>query len=132
MSQLAIFGGPKAVTLPKGDIFDWPIITKEDEEACLEVLRRGGMSGTDVTMQFEKEFAAYLGCEYACMVSNGTAALHLCAIALDIKPGDEIIMPSFTFVSTANAFVLRGAKIVYVDKFIISSLSLNSSGICDK
>ena len=62
MSELALLGGKPAVTyegtnLNDGsDMFKWPIITKEDEDAVLEVLRRGGMSGTDVTKEFEKEF----------------------------------------------------------------------------
>lgn len=51
----------------------------------------------------------------ALMTTSGTAALEMAAILADIKPGDEVIMPSYTFVSTANAFVLRGAKIVFVD-----------------
>ena len=51
----------------------------------------------------------------ALLTTSGTSALEMAAILLDIKPGDEVIMPSFTFVSTANAFVLRGAKIVFVD-----------------
>ena len=54
-------------------------------------------------------------CEDALLVKSCTAALEMCALLIDIKPGDEIIMPSFTFVSTANAFTLRGAKIVFVD-----------------
>jgi len=58
-------GGPKAVQTDPGDTFEWPIITEEDEQAALEVLRRGGMSGTDVTMAFEKEYAAWQGTKYA-------------------------------------------------------------------
>jgi dTDP-4-amino-4,6-dideoxygalactose transaminase len=54
-------------------------------------------------------------CKDALLVHSCTAALEISAILLNIKPGDEVIMPSFTFVSTANAFVLRGAKIVFVD-----------------
>ena len=53
-SQLAIFGGPKAVQSDPGDMFTWPIITAEDEDAVLEVLRRGAMSGLDVTKEFEE------------------------------------------------------------------------------
>ena len=60
MDKLAILGGPKAVKSDSGDMFTWPIITEEDEEAALEVLRRGGMSGTDVTVKFEKEYAEAL------------------------------------------------------------------------
>ena len=54
-------------------------------------------------------------CEEALLVHSCTAALEMCAILLNIKPGDEIILPSYTFVSTANAFALRGAKLVFVD-----------------
>lgn len=56
--ELALLGGEKAVTSDPGDMFTWPIITEEHEEA---VLRAGKMSGTDVTRQFEKEYAAVLG-----------------------------------------------------------------------
>ena len=55
------------------------------------------------------------GCGKALLTTSGTSALEMAAILADIKEGDEVIMPSFTFVSTANAFVIRGAKIVFVD-----------------
>jgi len=55
MEKLALLGGPRAVTQEPGDFFRWPIVTKEDEEAVLEVLRRGAMSGLDVTNRFEEE-----------------------------------------------------------------------------
>ena len=97
MSELALFGGPKAVTLDPKGIFDWPIITKEDEDACLEVLRKGGMSGTDVTMQFEKEFAAWNGTKYALGFSSGTASLQAAMYAVGIRAGDEIIVPDVTY-----------------------------------
>ena len=70
--QLAIFGGPKAVTKDPSDIFTWPITTKEDEEAVLDVLRRGAMSDTDVTKQFETEYAAWQGTTHALGFSSGT------------------------------------------------------------
>jgi len=54
-------------------------------------------------------------CKDAILVNSCTAALEISAILIDIKPGDEVIMPSYTFVSTANAFVLRGAKIIFID-----------------
>ncbi|WP_235933206.1 dTDP-4-amino-4,6-dideoxygalactose transaminase [Paragemmobacter ruber] len=60
-------------------------------------------------------FEADLGCPCALLTPSGTASLEMAAILLDIREGDEVIMPSFTFVSTANAFVLRGARIVFVD-----------------
>ena len=60
MSDLALLGGTKTLqAVEDGDIFRWPIITPEDEEAGLTVLRRGAMSGTDVTRQFEEEICSY-------------------------------------------------------------------------
>src|SRR6185369_1253299 len=56
-----------------------------------------------------------IGCKKALMTNSCTAALEMTAILADIQPGDEVIMPSYTFVSTANAFVLRGATPVFVD-----------------
>lgn len=63
----------------------------------------------------EKYFEAHLPCERALLTTSCTHALEMAALLVDIQPGDEVIMPSFTFVSTANAFALRGAKIVFVD-----------------
>lgn len=60
-------------------------------------------------------FESHLGCEKALMTPSCTAALELAAMLIDIREGDEVIMPSYTFVSTANAFVLRGAKVIFVD-----------------
>ena len=59
----------------------------------------------------EKRFS----CEKVLLTTSGSSALEMAALLADIKPGDEVIMPSFTFTSTANAFVLRGASIVFVD-----------------
>ena len=61
MSKLAFLGGPKAVTADEGDIFRWPIITAEDEAAVLDVLRRGAMSGWDLTLAFEEDLKSYFG-----------------------------------------------------------------------
>ena len=58
-SSLALLGGSKAVRTEAPDLFKWPIVTLEDEQAVLDVLRRGAMSGRDVTTQFEQEFAAW-------------------------------------------------------------------------
>ena len=71
-SPLAIQGGPKAVTKDPGDIFRWPIVTEEDEQAVLEVLRAGGMSGNEVTLQFAREFADWNGRAYGLGYPNGT------------------------------------------------------------
>lgn len=114
-SPLALLGGPKAVTREFGDIFNWPIITAEDEQAVLEVLRRGAMSGTDVTMEFEKEFAAWQGTRYALGHSTGTAALQAAMYGCKLGVGDELICPSVTYwASCLQAFSL-GATVVFAE-----------------
>ena len=114
-AQLAINGGPKAVTFDPGDLFDWPIITEEDEAAVLEVLRRGAMSGRDVTMQLEREFADWHGMTYALGLSSGTAALQSAMWACGVRVGDEIIAPSLTYWASAlPVFSLQGT-VVFAD-----------------
>ena len=63
-TKLAVNGGAKAVTAEPGDLFTWPIVTSEDEEAVLAVLRRGAMSGTDVTHLFEADLSAWFGMKH--------------------------------------------------------------------
>jgi len=114
-NRLAIHGGPKAVQTDPGDIFKWPIITREDEEAVLEVLRRGGMSDTDVTVQFEKEFATWQGTKYALGFNNGTAALHAAMFGCGLGVGDEIICPSVTYWASVLPCFSLGATVVFAD-----------------
>lgn len=90
-------------------------ITDEDIEAVVEALKSDYLTQGPRIAKFEKEFAEHLGCSYACMVSNGTAALHLCAMALDIKPGDKVITTPITFVASANGFRYCGAEIIFCD-----------------
>ena len=114
-STLAINGGPKAVKTDPGDVMTWPIITKEDEDAVLEVLRSGSMSGLDVTLKFEKEFAAYHGVKYALAVNNGTASLHSAMFAAGVGVGDEIICQSVTLWASAIPAMSLGATVVFAD-----------------
>ena len=90
-------------------------INDDDIQAVVETLKSDYLTQGTKIGEFEKTFADYLGCEYACMVSNGTAALHLCAMALDIKPGDKVITTPITFVASANGFRYKGAEIVFCD-----------------
>ena len=69
----------------------------------------------EFTKKCNAQLEAMTGTKKALITTSGTSALEMAAILSDIQPGDEVIMPSYTFVSTANAFVLRGAKIVFVD-----------------
>ena len=113
--KLALLGGPKTVVSDPGDIFTWPIITKEDEDAVLEVLRRGGMSGTDVTRQFEKEFAAWQGTKYALGFNNGTSSIQAAMFACKVGVGDEIICPSVTYWASAAQVLSIGGTVVFAD-----------------
>lgn len=90
-------------------------ITDEDIQAVVETLKSDYLTQGPKIGEFEKAFADYCGCRYASMVSNGTAALHLCAMALGIKPGDKVITTPITFVASANGFRYCGAEIVFCD-----------------
>ncbi len=114
-SPLALFGGPKSITLPADDIFDWPIITKEDEMAALEVLRTRAMSGTNITMQFEKEFSEWMGVKHALAFNNGTASLLAAMFGVGIGVGDEIICPAITYWASALQVYSLGGTVVFAD-----------------
>lgn len=90
-------------------------ISEEDVLAVVETLQSDYLTQGPKISEFEKDFATYCGSHYACMVSNGTAALHLCAMALGIKPGDKVITSPITFVASANGFRYEGAEIVFCD-----------------
>ena len=98
---------------------------KEEEREVLKVLRSRWLSTGPVTERFERAFSEYLGGGYATSVSNGTAALHLALAGLGVEEGDEVILPSLTFVATANAVLYVGAKPVFAD--IDSTENLNIS-----
>ncbi|MFC9434476.1 aminotransferase class I/II-fold pyridoxal phosphate-dependent enzyme [Nocardia sp. NPDC057030] len=90
-------------------------IDHEEIEAVTEVLRSRWLSPGQQTRAFEQEFAEALGCADAVAVSSGTAALHLALRALGIGPGDEVILPSLSFVSAAAMVVLQGGTPVFAD-----------------
>ena len=114
-NKLAYLGGAKAVQGDPGDMFDWPIVTPEIEEAVLEVLRAGKMSGTEVTIEFEKEFAAWHGIKYALAHKTGTASLHAAMFGLGIGTGDEIICPSITYWASCLPVYSLGGTVVFAD-----------------
>ena len=87
----------------------------EEETAVLEVLRSGWLTMGAVTQAFEQELAAFVGAKHAFAVNNATAALHLACLAVGLGEGDEVILPSLTFVATANAVRYTGAKVVFAD-----------------
>ena len=87
----------------------------EELTAVENVLRSRWLTMGERIQEFEQAFATFVGAKHAIAVSNCTAALHLANLALDISPGDEIIMPSLTFVATANAARYVGATPVFAD-----------------
>jgi dTDP-4-amino-4,6-dideoxygalactose transaminase len=96
--------------------FNRPAYTGIEDKYVLESMKSDKISGDgNFTKKCQDWFEKNLPCKKALLTPSCTSALEMTAILLDIKDGDEVIMPSFTFVSTANAFALRGAKIVFVD-----------------
>ncbi|MER5372939.1 DegT/DnrJ/EryC1/StrS family aminotransferase [Streptomyces sp. NPDC002553] len=92
-----------------------PEIGAAEADAVADVLRSGWLSTGPVTQDFETRYADALGVHGAVAVSNGTAALHLAVLALGIGPGDEVVMPSLSFVSAAATVTLAGATPVFAD-----------------
>ena len=95
--------------------FSRPSIDEGDIAAVVEVLRSGWITTGPKNAEFEEKFCDYTGCDQAVALSSATAGIHLALKALDIGPGDEVITPSMTWVSTVNLIVLSGAKPVFVD-----------------
>jgi len=96
--------------------FNKPPLTGNEEKYIIESIKSPKISGDGpFTQKCHQWFEEKLECKKVLLTTSCTHALEMAAILLDIKEDDEVIMPSYTFVSTANAFVLRGAKIVFVD-----------------
>ncbi|MFC4986496.1 DegT/DnrJ/EryC1/StrS family aminotransferase [Saliphagus infecundisoli] len=112
---LAIHDGPSAVTAADDGIFDWPIITEEDEETALSVLREGRMSDTDITKRFEAEYADWQGTEYALGYNNGTASLQGAMYGVGVGVGDEVVGPTITYWAAMLPCLELGATPVFAD-----------------
>ena len=96
--------------------FNIPPYVPQCSDYVTQVIQNRKICGDGpLTARCNEALEALTGAPKALLTTSGTSALEMAAILLDIQPGDEVIMPSFTFVSTANAFALRGAKIVFVD-----------------
>jgi len=113
MGELAINGGSpiRKIFLP----FHKPTLGAEEEEEIVKTLRSGWLTRGPKTERFERMFAEYCKAKHAIGLNSCTAALHLSLVALDIEKGDEVITTPMTFVATANAIVMVGAKPVFVD-----------------
>lgn len=110
-----LLGGPPAVTSTDPELFRWPIVTTEDEQAVLDVLRSGNFSGNDIAKAFEAEWAAYNGTEFALSFVNGTASLNAALWACGVGAGDEVICPTLTYWASALGALHLGATVNFAD-----------------
>jgi dTDP-4-amino-4,6-dideoxygalactose transaminase len=102
---------PSARTVP----FSRPSIGDEEIEEVVRCLRSGWITSGPLTAQFERDFAAYVAVPHALAVSSATAGLHLAMLALDLKPGDEVITTPMTWPATVNAILFAGGTPVFSD-----------------
>lgn len=113
-NDLAINGGNK--TIKKN--FAWPIFDESDVHAVTQVVQSGQWGNPDcrgLVEKFEKEFAEYCGSKYAIACVNGSVALRLALIAAGVRPGDEVIVPPYTFIATATIVIEANCVPVFVD-----------------
>jgi dTDP-4-amino-4,6-dideoxygalactose transaminase len=113
-SELAINGG---VPVRKQPFAPWPHFSEDEVAAAAEVLRSGRVNywNGEQGVQFEREFAEYIGCRYAVAVANGTVALEAALRGMGVGAGDEVVVPSRTFIASASAAVMCGATPVIAD-----------------
>ena len=102
---------PRATFLP----FALPHITQAEIDEVVDTLRSGWLTTGPKTKRFEREFAEYIGAPYALAVNSATAAMHLALDAIGLGPGDEVIVPVYTFTATAEVVVYFRARPVFVD-----------------
>ena len=114
-NDLALFGGNPALTEDPGDLFRWPVITREDEEAVLDVLRRGAMSDFDVTLEFEKELGEWFGLPHVLCHNTGTAAIQGALYGCEVGVGDEVICQSLTYWGSVLQVFSLGATVVFAE-----------------
>ena len=112
--RLALEGG---TPVRKEPFAPWPVFADDEIEAVAAVLRSGRVNywTGEQSLEFEREFARFVGVKYAVAVANGTVALELALYALGIGPGDEVVVPSKTFIATASCVVRAGATPVVAD-----------------
>ena len=114
LSSLAVRGGAPVRTLP---FAPWPVFDAEMTDAVTRVLQSGKVNywtGQECR-EFEREFATAIGSKHAIALANGTLAIELALMTLDIGPGDEVIVPPRTFIATASSVVMRGATPIFAD-----------------
>jgi len=123
MKKLALFAGKKIRDKP---FPKYPVITSDEKNAVLEVLESGNLStfvaspgenflGGKKIREFEEKFASYMGTKFAIAFNSATSALHAAVAAVGVKPGEEVIVPPYTFTSTATCVLMHNAIPVFSD-----------------
>ncbi|HID08025.1 MAG TPA: aminotransferase class I/II-fold pyridoxal phosphate-dependent enzyme, partial [Armatimonadetes bacterium] len=115
MPELAIKGGPRVV--PEGMIKPWPHITEEDKRAVMEALENASpwRYPFEEVAALEREWAEFVGVKHALACNSGTAALHLCVVACEVGPGDEVLVPADTFLASASCVLHSNGIPIFVD-----------------
>jgi perosamine synthetase len=114
-SELAFLGGKPAISEAREDLFRWPILGKQDEEAVLETLRTPNFDDDDLILAFEREFADWLGAPFALSESSGTNAILAGLFACGVGAGDEVIVPACTYWATCAPVMTLKATPVFAD-----------------
>ena len=112
--DLAINGGPKTID----KVFPWPVYDQSEVDAVAEIVKSGVWANPNCdgkVAEFEKQFADYCGTKYAITCVNGSVALRLALMACGVKPGDEVIIPPYTFIATASIVAEANCVPVFVD-----------------
>ncbi|MBM3290973.1 MAG: aminotransferase class I/II-fold pyridoxal phosphate-dependent enzyme, partial [Candidatus Hydrogenedentes bacterium] len=113
-SALALKGGTPVRPATK-PWHAWPVYGDLERKALLDTLESGKWFLDARIKQFEHEYAAFQDAKYCVAVNSGTAGLEICLEALGVGPGDEVIVPPYTFIATASAAMRVGATVVFVD-----------------
>ena len=115
VEKLALDGGTRAV--PEGMVQAWPPLNQQDREAVLAVFDSGHLHGTAAprALELQDKWAEYCGAKYCLVTNSGTAACHMVVASAGVEPGDEVLVPAFTFWSTAAAVLHHNAIPVFVD-----------------
>jgi dTDP-4-amino-4,6-dideoxygalactose transaminase len=107
-------------------------LDEKEDDAVLSVLHSRWLTSGEVTRRFEEAFANYVGARHAIAVGNATVGLHLASVLLGLEPGDEVIVPSLTFVATVAAILYVGAKPIFADITSEIDLTLSPESIAER
>lgn len=109
----------KDITLAPANAYRWPVVTEKMVQSVVGYMKRGTLGEYEEEsgplLELERKFASYIGTKKALLCSSGTTALFSAYFAADIRPGDEVLVPAFTFVATASPLLFLGAKLVFVE-----------------